>query len=57
MAKTAKEYSEILKACLQMQIRRITEGPDYECSDFLQGQEMGLLIAIDKIEKAQFLTD
>lgn len=54
MARTAKEYAEILKSVLQMQISYITENPNYETSDYLQGQEQGLLIALEKIEASSF---
>lgn len=53
--KTAKEYSEILEMVLEMQIKYIVENEDYEDSLYLQGQEAGLLIAIDKIKASQFL--
>ena len=56
MARTAKEYAEILKSVLKMQISYITENPNYEMSD-KQGQEQGLLIAIEKIEASNFLTE
>ncbi len=55
--KTAKEYSEILEMVLRLQIDYIINNPDYENSDFLQGQEVGLLTAIDKINKSKFLTE
>ena len=57
MARTAKEYAEILKSVLKMQISYITENPNYEMSDNLQGQEQGLLIALEKIEASSFLTE
>jgi len=57
MARTAKEYAEILKSVLKMQISYITENPNYETSDHLQGQEQGLLIALEKIEASSFLTE
>ena len=57
MARTAKEYAEILKSVLKMQISYITENPNYETSDYLQGQEQGLLIALEKIETSSFLTE
>ena len=57
MAKTAKEYAEILKSVLRMQINYITENPNYEMSDDLQGQERGLLIALEKIEDSNFLLE
>lgn len=57
MAKTVKEYAEILKSVLRMQINYITENPNYEMSDDLQGQERGLLIALEKIEDSNFLLE
>lgn len=57
MARTAKEYSEILKAVLTMQIQAIFENPKYEESDYLQGQVVGLYTALDKINASQFLTE
>lgn len=55
--KTAKEYSEILKMVLELQINYITENPDYYKSEYLQGKEAGLLIAIDKIKASEFLME
>ena len=55
--KTAKEYSEILKMVLELQINYITENPDYYESEYLQGKEAGLLIAIDKIKASEFLME
>lgn len=57
MAKTSKEYAEILKAVIQMQISYITSNPKYDDSDYLQGQEVGLMIALDKINASKFLTE
>ncbi len=57
MAKTAKEYSEILKAVITMQIQNIFENPRYEESDYLQGQVTGLYITLDKIKASQFLIE
>ena len=57
MMKTAKEYSEILKMVLKLQINYITDNPNYSDSEYLQGQEAGLLIAIDKIDASKFLTE
>ena len=53
--KNAKEYSEILKSVLEMQLCYIRENPNYDDSEYLQGQEVGLMIALDKIEKSEFL--
>lgn len=55
--RTAKEYSKILEMVLRMQITYIAENPNYGDSEYLQGQEMGLLIAIDKIKASEFLTE
>lgn len=55
--KTAKEYAEILTAVLMMQIRYIQENPNYDDNEYLQGQEEGLRIALEKIEASQFLTE
>lgn len=57
MAKTSKEYAQILKAVLQMQIEMIRQNPRYWDDDYLQGQAFGLEIAIDKIKAAEFLTE
>lgn len=57
MAKTAKEYAEILKAVLKMQIGYIQENPRYYDSEYLQGQEEGLRIALEKIEASNFLME
>ena len=57
MAKTAKEYAEILKAVIEMQIKYIQQDSRYEYSENLQGQEIGLTIALDKIEASQFLIE
>jgi len=57
MAKTAKEYAEILKAVLKMQIGYIQENPRYDDSEYLQGQEEGLRIALEKIEASNFLME
>ena len=51
----AQHYAEILKSVIKIQIHDITENPRYEESNYLQGQEMGLLIALDKIEASKFL--
>ena len=57
MAKTSKEYAEILESVLRIQIGYIRSNPNYEDSDYLQGQEVGLLTAIDKIKASNFLTE
>ena len=53
--RTAKEYAEIIKSVLKIQINYITENPRYEESDYLQGQEVGLMIALEKIDASKFL--
>lgn len=57
MAKTAKEYAEILKAVIEMQIKFIQQDSRYEYGENLQGQKIGLTIALDKIEASQFLIE
>ena len=57
MARTAKEYSEILENVLKLQIHYITEDPRYDDSEYLQGQEAGLMIALEKIAASKFLTE
>lgn len=57
MAKTSAEYAEILKAAIKIQILYITEDPKYDYDEYLQGQEQGLLIALEKIEASKFLTE
>ena len=57
MAKTSAEYAEILESILKLQILYIKECPDYEMSDYLKGQEIGLEIALLKIEQSKFLIE
>ena len=57
MAKTAKEYSEILRSVISMSVQEIFAESNYENSDYLQGYASGLLEAIDKINKSQFLVE
>lgn len=57
MARTAREYSEILKAVITIQIQEIFERPNYENSDYLQGQVTGLYITLDKIKDSEFLLE
>ena len=57
MEKTAKEYAEILKSVIKIQIDYITENPEYETSDYLQCQETGLMIALEKIADSSFLLE
>lgn len=55
--RTAKEYSVLLRYVLKMQIAYIRENENYETSDYLQGQEVGLMTAIDKIDASGFLME
>lgn len=57
MAKTAKEYSEILRSVISMSVQEIFAESNYENSDYLRGYTSGLLEAIDKINKSQFLVE
>ena len=57
MAKTAKEYSEILRSVISMSVQEIFAESNYENSDYLRGYASGLLEAIDKINKSQFLVE
>ncbi len=57
MARTAKEYSEILRSVITMSVQEIFANPNYETNDYLQGYASGLLEAIDKINKSQFLVE
>lgn len=50
------EFRELMIGVLKMQIDAITEKPDYDENEYLQGQETGLLIAIEKLKAAEFLT-
>ena len=52
---SAKEYAEVLKSVLKVQIKYITDHPDYERSSYLEGQEIGLRIALQKIKESEFL--
>lgn len=52
-----KEYMETMKAILEMQIGYIEEDENYEDSDFLQGQVVGLRIAIEKLNASAFLAE
>lgn len=54
---SAKEYSEILRSVIGMAIKEIFSDPNYENSDYLQGQVVGLYTALDKIDKSQFLIE
>ena len=53
-----EEYIKVLKSVLKMQIEYIREDPryeDFEYSEYMEGQESGLMIALDKIEASRFL--
>lgn len=52
---TLEEYADLMKIILRMQINYLKEYPDYGNSDFLNGQEVGLMTAIEKIEASSFL--
>lgn len=52
---SAKEYAEVLKSVLKMQIKYITDHLDYEGNRYLEGQEIGLRIALQKIKESEFL--
>ena len=54
---TTKEYIEVLKSVLTVQIGYRQDHPKYDESEFLQGEESGLLIALAKIEASEFLID
>ena len=55
--KTAKEYSEVLKSILKLQIEYIYKEDDFDFNERLQGQVEGLQIALTKIEQSSFLTE
>ena len=57
MKKTAKEYSEILKAILASEIQDIYNNPKYGENEYLQGQVVGLYTALNKIDTSQFLIE
>lgn len=52
-----KEYAELLKSILKLQIRYIEEGNNYEYSDLEQGKVIGLEIALEKIDASMFLVE
>ena len=52
---TAKEYAQVLKDVLKLQIHYIVNDNNYESSRHLQGQESGLRIALQKIGESEFL--
>jgi len=55
MAITLKEYAETLKAVIKMQISYLEEDSRYDNNECLQGQAIGLKIALEKINDSQFL--
>ena len=55
--RTSREYADILKMVLKIQIDYIKNNPRYCDSELLQGQEIGLEIAIEKIDASLFLTE
>ena len=55
--KTAKEYSEVLKSIIKLQIEYIYKEDDFDFNERLQGQVEGLQIALTKIEQSSFLTE
>ena len=60
MAKTSKEYSEILKTLLQIEISELgkeLEKEEEEEQYFTRGQIMGLEMAIGKIDSSKFLVE
>lgn len=52
---TAKEYAQVLKDILKMQIDYIVNDNNYESNRYLEGQEIGLRIALQKIKESEFL--
>ena len=54
---TTNEFRNLMIGVMQMQIDAIVEHPGYESSRLLQGKELGLMIAIDKLKAAAFLTE
>lgn len=52
---TAKEYAQVLKDVLKMQIDYIVNDNNYESNRYLEGQEIGLRIALQKIKESEFL--
>ena len=56
---TKKEYAEVLKAVIKMQLVSVQEDlkmKDYD-DEYLEGVVQGLDIALDKIEASMFLTE
>ena len=56
MKMSSKEYAQVLASVLKLQIQCIREDSEYEDSELLQGQEIGLMIALEKIKASEFLT-
>lgn len=53
----SKSYFDTLKIVLKMAIKDIIDDPRYEESTLLQGQKMGLMIALEKLERSKFLIE
>lgn len=54
---TLNEFRNLMIGVMQMQIDAITGSPEYEGSQLMEGKELGLMIAIDKLQAAAFLTE
>lgn len=52
---TTEEIMEILKSVIRMNIAEIEENNYCGCDDYYNGMAQGLRMAIDKIEKSEFL--
>lgn len=52
---TTEEVMEILKSVIKMNIAEIEEDNYCGCDEYKEGLAQGLRIAIDKIEKSEFL--
>ena len=54
-----KDYAEVLKFAIQMQIRYVEEDMQrpFADEDYLRGVISGLQIALDKIDKSMFLAE
>ena len=50
-------YKEVLKSALMMCVKETVNDKDYESSEKLQGIEIGLLTAIEKLEASSFLLE
>ena len=53
---TLNDFRNLMIGVMQMQIDYITESPDYEGNELMEGKELGLMIAIEKLKDAAFLT-